>query len=111
FNTISFVIFFIILNTKYKHKIEIKFKNYFISTLLLPTIYLIYAICQPFVSYTSVYGFATNLNPNVLTDLNTPGNSINIIYIVLIYLIFCCLSLVFYFINNKLMIRRSKDEK
>ncbi|MDE5651576.1 MAG: DUF1600 domain-containing protein, partial [Ureaplasma sp.] len=89
----------------------IKFRNYFISTMLLPTIYLIYAICQPFVSYTSVYGFATNLNPNVLTDLNTPGNSINIIYIILIYLIFCGLSTTIYFINNKIIIRRSKHEK
>lgn len=111
FNPITFVIFFIIFNTKYKNRIELKFKNYLIATIFLPTIYITYVICQPFVANTSVYGFASNLNQNVLTDLNTPGNPINIIYIILIYLLFYGLSAIVYFINNKFIIRKVKHEK
>lgn len=111
FNPIVFVVFFSILNTKHKNKIELKFKNFLIATIFLPTIYITYVISQPFVSNTSVYGFATNLNPNVLTNLNTPGNPINIAYIILIYLLFYGLSAFVYFINNKLVIRKVQYEK
>lgn len=110
FNPITFLVFFIVLNTKYKKKIEIKFRNYLIATIILPTIYIIYAVFQSFVANTSVYGFATNLNPNVLTDLNTPGNPMNIIYIILIYLLFYGISACIYFINNKLIVRKAKNE-
>lgn len=78
--------------------------------MFLSTIYITYIVYQPFIANTNVYRFASNLNPNALNDLNTVDKPINIIYIILVYLLFYGLSTTIYFINNKFILRKAKRE-
>lgn len=53
-------------NPNIKH---LKYKTNLFYSLIIPTIYLVYATISPFVSNSSVYGFVTNCNPNVYNEI------------------------------------------
>lgn len=69
-NPIAFVTCGLILICKDNPQIlRLKYKQYIIYTMIVPTIYLIYALIMPFVTNVSVYGFVTNCNPDVYNEM------------------------------------------
>ena len=106
-NPVAFVVCGLILICKDNPKINrINYKKYLFYTMIVPTIYLIYATILPFVTNVSVYGFVTNCNPNVYNDIVegvsnylSCGNPLNILFIISYWFIFVGLLTGIYYLD------------
>ncbi len=110
-NPILFVSFGLIIICKQNKisKLNTSLLNHLVYSMIIPTIYLIYALVLPFVSNVSVYGFVTNCNPNVYneiivnnqTDFMSKGNPLCSLFIFSYWLLFLGLLTGIYYINLK----------
>lgn len=109
-NPLSFVLFCAFLLKRSNQQMSKK-SNYFIHSLLLPTIYGAFVYSLPFFTNFSVYGFVTNLNGNIIPYYgNDDPNFYNggwqsVFFLLLIILVFIATILSSRFLLNKNLIK------
>lgn len=88
--------------------LRLRYKKYIVYTMIIPSIYLIYATILPFITNVSVYGFVTNCNPNVYNEVivDKPsfmahGDWYNIFFIIGYWFLFICLLSGIYYLDLK----------
>lgn len=76
--------------------------------LIIPTVYLTYALCNTFVSDQSVYGWFTNCNPSVYTSTKSHGEPYYCLFIIFYWLVFLGVITGIWAIDQRHLILESK---